>query len=363
MAYTRKFVILKKELGNMEERNLKGHSKLEVKGVRGLVTVNIENGQVDDFYDVEFIFKNNSTPNYSLGKIFTDGIGRGKGEYSFVQKDFKIEDVSGILIGKDENIFLGGYIGRENGRIEKYIKTLSKTPIIEEAEPEPEPEVIVEEISQEEPFQEEEGFPEEIIEEESWAEEPVQEEEEVIEEVQVEEEYYEEEDLGEEDDMEPDYKVIDHIKKINQKEQTTNYILSILRYFPYIEPFKHPLEGYNWWIVDLDKENEYKSFLPYFAYLTGGNNKQFYDGETATCNQLMDKYQHYIFGLYNVDEEVKYFVYGVPGSFKKDEHPNRGEGGFNTWYEGEGTEGYWIIYIDPMTGKVVYPVNPMNPME
>ena len=77
----------------------------------------------------------------------------------------------------------------------------------------------------------------------------------------------------------------------------------------------------------------------------------------------MNKYQHYLFGLYNENQQVKYFVYGVPGSFTKSEHPNKGVGGFNTWYQGINVEGYWIIYIDPMTGKPVNPFNLMNPID
>ena len=51
-------------------------------------------------------------------------------------------------------------------------------------------------------------------------------------------------------------------------------------------------------VVDLDSENEYKAFLPYFAHVVGGNNKEYYDSSITTCTQLMNKYQHYLFGLY-----------------------------------------------------------------
>ena len=166
----------------------------------------------------------------------------------------------------------------------------------------------------------------------------------------------------EEDSMEPDYKTLDYMKKLNQKDQTTSYVLSILRFFPYIDPFKNNLKGYNWWIVELDKENEYRSFLPYFSYISGGNNKEPYMNNVVTSNELVNKYQHYLFGLYNEGEVVKYFVYGVPGRFSIDEHPFNGANGFNTWYPGQNTEGYWIIYIDPITGKPVDIPVPMIPI-
>lgn len=400
LAYTRKFIILKKDLGTVTERNPKGHGKIEMKGLRGVVTVSIEYGEEESFYNVVFISKDKSNPILNLGKIFTDNLGRGKGEYTFMQKDVVLENLKGILIMRNAEVLLGGYIDKEDGTIERYIESILKTPVIREEKKTVEETIevpvepvesveLVEPVEPAEPveYAAEERF-KEVFEDpyepaseyvEEFAFEPeyetgLQQEqlnyeiapeltdaeetdyEEVIDEIDVD---IENEDEG----MEPDYKTIDHIKKINQKNQTTNYVLSILRFFPYVDPFKYNLKGYNWWIVELDKENEYKSFLPYFSYLAGGNNKEPYASDITTCNQLMNKYQHYLFGLYNENEEVKYFVYGVPGSFTQGEHPNGGANGFSTWYQGENTEGYWIIYINPMTGKAVNPLNPMNPTD
>lgn len=367
MAYTRKFLILKKDLGNMRSTGLKGHGKLEIKGIKGIISINIENAKVNDIYGVEFILNNTSNQIQQLGRIYTDEVGRGRGHYSFTQKDVKMEDVIGILISKDENIFLGGYIVDENGKIEDYIKSIEsieKKTIEELNEPEIEtsPDILEENI-----------YEESILEENTYEESIFEELEEVPEETLLEEEFYEEyEKSYKEDNYEAPVEEIEKIEEIeeiddypmlNQKEQTINYVLNILRYFPYLDPFKNNLDGYNWWVVDLDRENEYRSFLPYFSYLTGGNNKGSYNEGSITCTQLMDKYQHYIFGLYNLNEEVKYFVYGIPGNFMESEHPNKGRDGFNTWYEGKNGNGYWIIYIDPITGKPVYPFNPMIPVE
>ncbi|MDU5081352.1 hypothetical protein [uncultured Tissierella sp.] len=486
LAYTRKFIILKKELSTMAGRNPKGHCKLEIKGPRGIVTVNIENAEVDNFYNVVFISKDKSHSVWELGKIFTDDIGRGKGEYTFIQrelesKNFQTDKISGILVMREGEVLLGGYLDKEDGTIERYIESVPfKSHIQSISEPATEieqhikglaieelaKEVIepeeVQEISIQEEVQErikeeetkEVESPEEIqdvkiqevekpeelqeaeIQEVEKLEEvqeiemqeikPVEEPikigsthesiynvpayeqayevpvynpaydipatEPIIEKQDVEvvqhelsedipleenievknEDYIQEnsdvkfdlEDLDEES-MEPDYKTLDYIRKLNQKNQTTNYVLSILRFFPYIDPFKYNLKGYNWWIVELDKENEYRAFLPYFSYIIGGNNKEPYNNNntTTTCNQLMSKYGHYLFGLYNEGETVKYFVYGIPGEFTTDEHPYRGANGFNTWYQGLHVEGYWIIYIDPMTGRPVHPVTPMMPTD
>lgn len=370
MSYTRKFLILKKELGNMRATGLKGHGKLEIKGIKGIISINIENAKVNDVYGVEFISKSNSERIQQLGRIYTDEVGRGRGQYAFTQKDFKIEDLIGVLISKDDNIFLGGYINEEDGSIQRYLKSIEIVEVeeVKQAEKiEVLPEVLVEETDEEDILEE----IEEEIQEEKIEEEKIEEEE-----MPLKEEFYEEykeayeENINkipikeiEEEIVEEDYNVVNNYEDLNQKQQTINYVLNILRYFPYLDPFKNNLTGYNWWVVDLDRENEYRSFLPYFSYLTGGNNKEFYNKSAITCSQLMDKYQHYIFGLYNVNEEVKYFVYGVPGNFTKDEHPSKGKDGFNTWYEGKDGHGYWIIYIDPITGRPVYPFNPMIPID
>ncbi len=443
LAYTRKFIILKKEFSTMAERSPKGHCKLEIKGLRGIVTVNIENAEKDNFYNVLFVSNDSSNLTWELGKIFTDDIGRGKGEYTFIQrelesKNFPIDKISGILIMRDREIFLGGYLEKEDGAIERYIESIPKLTI--ESVPEPMAESIsesMEEVVEELEVVETEEVQEEIkiseiqevaIQEEAPeiesikelenidesiydvpAHEPVYEApaynpaydipatEPIIEELDIKvTEYESSEDIpaeeivevnneksiqeeviqkeitpeaefnyedSDEEAMEPDYKTLDYLRKINQKNQTTNYVLSILRFFPYIDPFKYNLEGYNWWLVELDKENEYRAFLPYFSYIVGGNNKEPYSNNIVTCNQLMSKYQHYLFGLYNEGETVKYFVYGIPGEFTTAEHPYRGANGFNTWYQGRHVEGYWIIYIDPMTGKPVNSVIPMIPID
>ena len=371
MAYARKFLILKKELGNMRATGLKGHGKLEIKGIKGMISINIENAKVNDVYGVEFFSNNKSKQIQNLGRIYTDEVGRGRGNYAFTQKDFKIEDIIGVLISKDENIILGGYIGDEDGKIERYLKSIEIMEEVKEVMEEeleeisrPEEAEVLPEILEEEELELEEtpvvSFEEEAY-EEVYKEEDIQEL--PIDEIEEAEEDIYEEETYEEEIVELEYNEINNGYKLNQKQQTINYVLNILRYFPYLDPFKNNLRGYNWWVVDLDRENEYRSFLPYFSYLTGGNNKESYNESAVSCTELMDRYQHYIFGLYNVNEEVKYFVYGVPGSFIKDEHPNKGKDGFNTWYEGKDGSGYWIIYIDPITGKPVDPFNPMIPID
>jgi len=65
--------------------------------------------------------------------------------------------------------------------------------------------------------------------------------------------------------------------------------------------------------------------------------------------------------MYKDGKEIKYYIYGVPGKFTIGEQPFKGITGFNTWYESNEGTGYWVLYIDPMTGKTIHPINPMVP--
>ena len=85
MTYTRKFIMLKKEFSSIEG-NIKGHGKLEVRGIRGAVTLNIENGEVESVYKALLLSNDKDNSSFYLGKIFTDELGTGKGEYNFLQR-------------------------------------------------------------------------------------------------------------------------------------------------------------------------------------------------------------------------------------------------------------------------------------
>lgn len=378
MTYKRKFIILKNDYGN-SKRNCKGHSKLEMKGIRGVVTLSIENAEKENYYNVVLLANDKKNSAWNLGKVFTDELGKGKGEYTFIQREletnkFPLSKLSAIVILRGNEVILGGYIDKDDKAIESYIESLADIEDVKEE--------MINEYTEIEEVQVEEN-----LEEDQVLEEVTLKENEVLEEVVLEEEMERQENVSEalednfneydefkkeeslisivdfdeesEENIEEVSK-LEYIKRINQKNQTTMYVLSILRFFPYIEPFEHNLKGFNWWIVEMDKENEYRSFLPYFSHITGGNRKDMYS-DGITCSELMVKYKHYLFGLYNENEKVKYYVYAVPGHFSSAEHPNRGVDGFNTWIKGKNNIGYWIVYIDPMTGKPVYPKVPMAP--
>lgn len=69
------------------------------------------------------------------------------------------------------------------------------------------------------------------------------------------------------------------------------------------------------------------------------------------------KYRHLIAGIYKDKRtEKEYVVCGVPGAYRIDEKPF---GNICRWVQVEGTQlrygafGYWLVYIDPISGKVL----------
>ncbi len=108
-------------------------------------------------------------------------------------------------------------------------------------------------------------------------------------------------------------------------------------------------------------------FLPYFDYILSRDSNNLMIENSVTSSQLIKKYGHYIFGLFENKGEVRLYVYGIPGDFKLDEYPQAGTTGFNNWFEAKFKEkeapGYWLLYLDARSGRILYPINPMIPME
>ncbi|TJX12964.1 hypothetical protein E9840_11305 [Tissierella creatinini] len=601
LDYTKKFIILKNDFCNIPGKKAKGHGKIEARGIKGSLSLSVENAEESQCYDVDLIWGNR---NFNLGKIYTDKYGKGRDDISFniselESSGIKLERASGLVIAREDNVLLGGYMGREDQSLERYIKNLKvhessdepmdvkefKTTVIEKSETEvlEEEEVEVEEVLDEEILVDEEviddkeitqdeildlkesigeqdniskdeldietkvdpkedkaeikvefiraeefeecpesdeeffqtdkeideiknddlvennisieedvktyvrstpdsidkdiicekasddneddygeyeeiaaikmdrvigleeidmdkaiqndddkyvetefseddilfetdepiylnqkedlecthvdldkkvGEDETILQDEVRVEEATNLEDEIIsldeavvgenilndvglvedseEEINLEDydkeiiEQYE--SVFEPEPVESNEEVIkishvdyEHNRRVIQRNQTTDYILNILKYFPKEDPFKQNLKGYKWWRIDF--QDEAKGFLPYFNYVTGGKQKLRKVYDSTTAKELMSIYSHYLFGMYIQSDEVKYYIYGVPGGFYKDEHPYGGATGFNTWYSGNETIGYWLLYVDSLTGDVIYPINPMTPMD
>lgn len=441
-TYLRKYIILKNDYTNILGLKPKGHAKIEIRGMRGILNINGENCQENEDYRV-YLLKDQQgqIKEHHIGRIITDERGRTRTSIDLNLRDleskgFSIGQIDAILIRKGIYILLAGYIDRDKGTIDRYIKNLvqeeergdsniaqdkdeetesrqrelkMEDELVEESstiegsfEQTLESEIIdrtdeiiegtekidevqelqeiqqIHEIEEIDKTKEAGGVDEEEKEEIEEIEEEIMEMEEIKEDfgpyeemTSPEEIAYEEEKalpLGdnqyEENSIQRErenYRSLEYIRRLNHKNQMTNYILSILRFFPYVQPLKQNLHGYSWWRIDDDGTDSYKGFLPYFNYLMSTNYKYPFLNNATTCFNLIRKYGHYLFGMYKEERETKYYMYGVPGRFVTEEHPFKGITGFSTWYESINGLGYWILYIDPMTGKIIHPLNPMIP--
>src|SRR5699024_10530096 len=134
--------------------------------------------------------------------------------------------------------------------------------------------------------------------------------------------------------------------KLHRSEQTLEYILNILNYFPYMKPFDIDLKGYDWWKIDVEEAEKETSFLPYFEYVLGNNHKYPGGKDSGRAQNLIRKYKHYLFGIYSENNRAKFFIYALPGKFEAEDHPQGGDTGFNTWFKARDISGYWLLYID-----------------
>lgn len=151
----------------------------------------------------------------------------------------------------------------------------------------------------------------------------------------------------------------------NYSMQVANYTMDILKFFQKVEPFKENLRGYTWWEIQHNDEDFQRGFLPFYNYLANVYYPYPLTSKTTTCQSMIEKYGHYVFGTVREQEDIKYYVYGVPGRFNIAEHPYNGATGFNTWLKDKNSSdelGYWLIYIDALSGKIVNPINPTIPI-
>ncbi len=371
--YTKKFIILKTLYSNMKDLSPKGHGRLEARGQNLSINFSIQGAESTNYYDVLLIGDDKA---HRLGSLYTEENRNGTVDFRLNKKDlekldFPLEKINGILIIRNSKILLGGYFGKDDGTINKYIGSMDYQLTKKSIE-----EVTMEEVPVVEPVDLEEVAEEASSEEvvaEVYPEEPVEdsildmaeEVEELVEEITAEAYQLDLEKVFSdvENSYQKDYENYYMQNQPKESDYDLEYLINLLNYYPYIEPFKLHLAGYNWWRIDIvDLANE-KNFLPYFDYIISRDYNQPLTSEFIGANQLIKKYSHYIFGLYENKEGLKYYIYGIAGLFTIDEYPQGGTTGFNTWYEGKENLGYWLLYLEPNTGRIIYPINPMIPTE
>ena len=151
----------------------------------------------------------------------------------------------------------------------------------------------------------------------------------------------------------PDNNCKDNIKDINNPNKK---LYSLLEEFERVEPLEQKICNLCWWKIQYDDGSIYKGFLPFFNQVISTYYPYPVFNHITTCQALMKKYDHYLFGIYKKDNEPSHFVYGVPGRFVREEQPYRGATGFKNWASkaksNPGDYGYWICFVNAKTGSV-----------
>lgn len=155
-------------------------------------------------------------------------------------------------------------------------------------------------------------------------------------------------------------------KTLTNSDQLEEYTVNILQYFEQVDVLKRNLPGYEWYKIEAN-DNKYREFLPYYHYTINRYYPYPIMYKEMTTQKLIKKYNHYIFGIVREDGKVKHYAYGVPGRYRREEQPYGGKTGFMTWIESKARSrsryrlGYWILHIDPISGKIVNPLKPTQP--
>lgn len=138
-------------------------------------------------------------------------------------------------------------------------------------------------------------------------------------------------------------------------------LYNLLATFNKVSPLAHDINSIKWWRIDYDENSIYKGFLPYFNQIISTYYPYPLSNHVTTCQLLMKKHGYYLFGIYEENGKINKFVYGVPGKFTRDEQPYRGVTGFKNWSykknDLDGNYGYWLAFIDANTGAIAEPPN------
>jgi hypothetical protein len=124
------------------------------------------------------------------------------------------------------------------------------------------------------------------------------------------------------------------------------------------EEFNNDFDGISkckWYKVHVDSINDMNDIYDYNKY-----NLVYYP--MIGYYQYIKKYKHYILGYkYDSKDNIKYIIYGIPGTKRIADQPFGGSSGFVSWVpankgqEDENDMGYWLMFYDFRTSEIVIP--------
>lgn len=148
-------------------------------------------------------------------------------------------------------------------------------------------------------------------------------------------------------------------ESIRHKNKFNESLYNALKDYKRTEPLSVKIKNFSWWYIPYDEMGIKNGFLPYYNQIVSSYYPYPMSNRVTTCNSLMKKYGHYIFGIYEDNDDIIKFIYGVPGEFTKEEQPYMGITGFKNWSysnKDNNTEhGYWLAFVNPRTGESTDP--------
>jgi hypothetical protein len=200
---------------------------------------------------------------------------------------------------------------------------------------------------------------EKIVPMEEEHEEEHEEEEEIIEEIPVSEKQ-ESDDVAKSSQEHPqEDETFVKSESIRHKNKFNESLYNALKEYKRTEPLSVKIKNFSWWYIPYDEMGIKNGFLPYYNQIVSSYYPYPMSNRVTTCNSLMKKYGHYIFGVYEDNDDIVKFIYGVPGEFTKEEQPYKGITGFKNWSysnkENNQEHGYWLAFVNPRTGESTDP--------
>lgn len=120
------------------------------------------------------------------------------------------------------------------------------------------------------------------------------------------------------------------------------------KYFEVYSPFRRKRMDYRWWKL------QSPSLLNSILYISRIRTPFIFNPRVLIAHS---KYRHLLVGIYEDKQRKKeYIVFGVPATYRVDDKPFSV---FCRWAQAEGIRprhgafGYWLLYIDPRTGRLV----------
>ncbi len=129
----------------------------------------------------------------------------------------------------------------------------------------------------------------------------------------------------------------------------------LYEHFRQISPFEPKIINHKWFV---HVDNSKKFLVELNGHLIDYQTLYF----NANNLYQQEGYPQRIIGYYNKEssnKDIDYIVLGVFGEYKQLHQPMRGLTGYVYWHnvEKESDMGYWIIYLEADSGKIVVPLN------